>query len=62
MNTYQISAVKECEAKIAQLVRSLETENQVEVGAVNFKKQAMCDKDEQKIKTWDIELFCKIVT
>ena len=59
MNTYIEKNIKEAEGKIVGIIRDLEESDEIEVTAVNFVRQAMCDKDEQKIKTWDIKLSCR---
>ena len=59
MNHYIEMAKKETESKIAQIIRDFEFENQMEVNAINFQRQSMCDKSGQKIKTWGICLDCK---
>jgi len=58
MNAYIVGAKKETELKIVDLIRELETINRIEVSAITFTRQSMCDKSGQKIKTWGVELSC----
>jgi len=58
MNTYVKKAKEETESKIVALIHDFELINGMEVSAINFTRQSMCDKQEQKIKTWGISLNC----
>ena len=59
MNTYIAAEKRECEIGIVKALREFERVNAVEVSAINFVRQAMCDTDGQKIKTWDVSISCK---
>jgi hypothetical protein len=59
MNTYIAEAKRECEIDIVKALKEFEHVNAVEVSAINFVRQAMCDIDGQKIRTWDVNISCK---
>jgi len=59
MNAYITKAKRECEIEIVKALRGFERVNAVEVSAINFVRQAMCDTDGQKIKTLDVSISCK---